>query len=156
MQRKPGAAGSVRRRPGGPMLGRMEITHFDDLLRAARAQPGPQRLLLVFTAATLPADASAEQRARFEAGESGELAPVMCVDKDPRELADFGALAAEAAQQGASWALVFAAALGGQGAEPPTAARVDTALEQMVEAVKVGDIGRFVPFDREGHAVQLG
>jgi len=134
----------------------MEITHFDDLLRAARAQPEPQRLLLVFAAASLPADASAEQRARFEAGEAGELAPVMCVDKDPQALADFAALAAEAAQQGANWVLVFAAAMGGQGREPPSAARVDAALQQMVEAVKADDIGRFVPFDREGHAVQLG
>lgn len=138
------------------MLGRMEITHFDDLLRAARAQPEPQRLLLVFAAASLPAGASAEQQARFDAGEAGELAPVMCVDKDPQELADFGALVAEAGQQGAGWALVFAAALGGAGREPPSEARVDAALQQMVEAVKAGDIGRFVPFDRQGHAVQLG
>jgi hypothetical protein len=134
----------------------MEITHFDDLLRAARAQPDAQRLLLVFAAASLPAGASAEQRARFEAGEAGELAPVMCVDKDPHDLASFGALAAEAAQQHTGWVLVFAAALGGEGRQPPTAVRVDAALNQMVEAVKLGDIGRFVPFDCEGHAVQLG
>ena len=30
------------------------IEHFDDLLRIARAQPEPQRLLLVFASADLP------------------------------------------------------------------------------------------------------
>ena len=41
-------------------------------------------LVLLATAsarAELPAGASAEQRAQFGAGEGGELAPLMCVDK---------------------------------------------------------------------------
>ena len=61
----------------------MTIRNFDDLLQAARQQAQPQRLLLVFAGASLPAGATAEQRAAFAAGESGELAPLMCVDKDP-------------------------------------------------------------------------
>ena len=32
----------------------MEISSFDDLLRAARQQPEPQRLLFVFAGAELP------------------------------------------------------------------------------------------------------
>ena len=67
----------------------MTISTFEDLLRAARQQSQPQRLLLVFAGASLPAGAAAEQRARFDAGESGELAPLMCVDKDPQALASF-------------------------------------------------------------------
>ena len=134
----------------------MDISHFDDLLQAARLQSEPQRLLLVFAEATLPAGASAEQRAAFEAGESGELAPLMCVDKDPHALASFEALAAEAAASGPGWALVFAAALSGQAGQPPSAARVDAALQQMVEAVRSGDLARLIPFDRSGSAVQLG
>ena len=70
------------------------ITNFDDLLQAARTQSQPQRLLFVFAGAELPADASAEQRAQFEAGEGGELAPLMCVDKAADELTGFDALAA--------------------------------------------------------------
>ncbi|MBI5721117.1 MAG: ribonucleotide reductase subunit alpha [Burkholderiales bacterium] len=133
----------------------MEISHFDDLLAAARAQPEPQRLLLVFTGASLPADATAEQRGRFDAGEAGELAPLMCVDKDPRALADFAALVGEAAELGPHWALVFAAALPGRGGQPPTDSQVDAALQRMVEAVKSGGVGGLIPFDREGHAVHL-
>jgi len=57
----------------------MNISSFDDLLRAAREQPEPQRLLFVFANAVLPEDSTPEQRARFEAGESGALAPLMSV-----------------------------------------------------------------------------
>ena len=96
----------------------MNITHFDDLIQAARAQPEPQRLLFVFAGAELPADASAEQRRQFDAGEGGELAPLMCVDKSADELASFEAFAAEAAQAGPPWAIVFSAALSGRGGVP--------------------------------------
>ena len=134
----------------------MDISHFDHLLAAARQQPDAQRLLLVFAAASLPADASAEQRARFEAGESGELAPLMCVDKDPADLADFAALRREAQDMQAEWALVFAAALSGQGRQAPAPAQVEAALARMVEAVKAGHLAGLIPFDRQGEAVQLG
>lgn len=133
----------------------MEISHFNDLLAAARRQPDTQRLLLVFAGATLPAGATPEQRARFEAGESGELTPLMCVDKDPTALQDFAALKAEAAAMGPEWVLIFAAALSGQGQQAPAAAQVEAALQRMVEAVKAGQLEGLIPFDRQGEAVQL-
>ena len=74
----------------------MDITTFDDLLLAARQQPDPQRLLLV-----------------------------------------------------------FAGALAGQAPLPPSESQVEAALEQMVEAVRVGDLVPYLAFDREGHAVTL-
>jgi hypothetical protein len=134
----------------------MDISHFNDLLTAARRQPEPQRLLLVFAGASLPDDATPEQRALFEAGESGELAPLMCVGKDPNEVAHFNALAAEAATTGADWALMFAAALGGSAGLPPSDSQVDAALQRMVESVRSGDLDRLIPFDRQGQAVRLG
>ncbi len=133
----------------------MEISHFDDLLAAARQQPDAQRLLLVFAGASLPADATAEQRAAFEAGESGELSPLMCVDKDPAELADFATLAAEAAGMGQAWVLVFGSAMSGAGPRPPAASQVEAALQRMVESVKAGQLAGMIPFDRRGDAVQL-
>ena len=137
----------------------MNISHFDDLLLAARQQAQPQRLLLVFATASLPDDATVEQRASFEAGESGELAPLMCVDKDPHALSSFAALLAESAEasdQPTPWALVFAAALPGSDGQPPSASRIEAALQQMTEQVRSGDIERLIPFDRLGHAVRLG
>lgn len=133
----------------------MDISTFQDLLLAARQQTQPQRLLLVFAGASLPEGASAEQRARFEAGESGELEPLMCVDKDPQTLAGFDALVGEALAMEQPWVLVFAAALSGLGGKAPAEAAVAEALQRMVEAVRAGELGNFIPFDREGHSVHL-
>ena len=41
----------------------MTIASFDDLLRSAREQSEPQRLLFVFTSAGVPDNAMPEQRA---------------------------------------------------------------------------------------------
>jgi hypothetical protein len=148
---------SVALRAGFPAkLGAMDISHFNDLLAAARQQPDAQRLLLVFAGASLPEQATAEQRARFDAGEAGELEPLMSVDKDPADLLDFAALRDEAAAHAPAWALVFAAALSGQGRQPPAAAQVEAALARMIEALKSGRLNGLVPFDRHGDAVRLG
>lgn len=133
----------------------MEISHFDDLLAAARSQPGPDRLLLVFATASLPADATAEQREQFEAGESGELTPIMFVDQDPAVLTDFAALARDAAERTPDWVLVFASALPSIRGRPPADREVDAALQRMVEAVKSGRLAGMIPFNRQGEAVQL-
>ncbi len=133
----------------------MDIQHFDDLLRAARAMPEPQQLLFVFAGAELPANATAQQRADFDAGEGGELAPLMCVDKSATELASFDALAVEAAVAGPPWAIVFSAALAGRASAPPTAGEIDAALQHMVESIKSGRIEALLPFDRSGLPVQL-
>ena len=147
------SSGTVRE---GNKLATMDISHFNDLLAAARHQPDTQRLLLVFAGASLPADATPDQRRTFEAGESGELSPLMCVDKDPAELTDFAALCEEAAAMGQPWVLVFAAALSGAGQHPPASSQIDSALQRMVESVKAGSLGGMIPFDRQGRAVQLG
>ena len=133
----------------------MHITTFDDLLQAARQQREPQQLLFVFAGAELPAGASAEQRAQYEAGEGGELAPLMCVDKPADALPSFDALCDEAARAGPPWAIVFTAALSGRGGRPPAAADVDAALQRMVDAVKSGRIEGLLPFNRAGEPVRL-
>jgi hypothetical protein len=134
----------------------MSIETFDDLLAMARQQPEPQRLLIVFAGASLPAGATAAQRQAFERGEAGELTPLMCVDKDPHDLTGFDALAAEAAGMPAAWAIVFAGALAGHDGSPPSDSRIDAALQRLVEAVRGGDFGGLIPFDRRGRAVTLG
>ncbi len=135
----------------------MDITCFDDLLEAARRQPEPQRLLFVFVASTVPPDATAAQKAAHARGEGGELTPVLCVDKAPDEIAGFSALAAESAQTGKDWDLVFAAAMADGGA-PGSAEgqrRVDEALQRMVQMVKYGTIGALLAFDRAGDPVSF-
>lgn len=133
----------------------MNIASFDDLLQIARQQREPQQLLFVFAGAELPAGASAAQREQFDAGEGGELAPLMCVDKDAKALAGFDALCVEAAQAGPPWAIVFTAALSGRNGRPPQAGDIDAALQHMVEAIQAGHLDGMLPFNRAGEPVQL-
>lgn len=133
----------------------MHIASFDDLLQAARLQGQPQQLLFVFAGAELPANASAAQFAQFAAGEGGELAALMCVDKPAAALASFNALCAEAAQAGPPWAIVFTAALSGRDGRPASAADIDAALQQMVDAIKLGRLDGLLPFNRAGEPVRL-
>lgn len=132
----------------------MDISSFDDLLLAARAQPEPQRLLFVFAGAELPEDSTPEQRRAFEQGEGGALVPLMCVDKRPEELPSFGALAEEAGQFGHAWQLLFAAGL--PLAHAVTSEAAEEPLQRMVESIRRGELGNFIPFDRQGLAVRLG
>ena len=134
----------------------MTITSFDDLLRAATEQPEPQRLLFVFATAGVDADATAEQKARFEAGQGGTLTPLMCVDKLPGELASFDGLLEESRAFDQAWDMVFVAALPGQGGASPTSEQAEAPLQRMVDAIKSGSIGGFVPFDAKGQPVQFG
>ena len=133
----------------------MNISNFDDLLRAAREQPEPQRLLFVFANAVLPDDSTPDQRARFEAGEGGALAPLMAVDKTPEEIATFAALVEESRQIGTDWAVVFVASLPGRAGRPPTSKEADQPLQRMIESIKDGSFGSFVPFNRLGDPVRF-
>jgi hypothetical protein len=133
----------------------MKISTFDDLLCAAREQADSQRLLFVFAKAGVPDDATREQRQRFQAGRGGTLTPLMCVDKTPDELVSFDALLEESRQFGQAWDIVFVAALPGTGSLAPTAAQAQEPLQRMVESIKCGAIGRFIPFDAYGEPVQF-
>ena len=134
----------------------MNISSFDDLLQAARQQAEEQRLLFVFANADLPADATPEQRERFLAGQGGALVPIMCVDKTPDELNSFADLVEESGQFGQAWQVVFAAAMSGQGGLAPESVAIEAALQRMVEAIKAGNLGALIPFDRQGQALLLG
>lgn len=134
----------------------MNISTFTDLLHEAREQANSQRLLFVFAQAGVPDDATAEQRARFEAGQGGTLTPLMCVDKAPDELDSFEALLEESRQFGQSWDIVFVASLSGSGHAGPTAAQAQASLQHMVESIRSGAIGRFIAFDLHGQPVQFG
>jgi hypothetical protein len=131
----------------------MNISSFDDLLRAAREQPEPQRLLFVFANAVLPDDSTPEQRARLGAGQGGALAPLMSVDKTPEELGTFAALVAESRRFGRDWAIVFVASLSGRDGRAPTSEEADRSLQRMIESIKTGLFGSFIPFDRQGQPV---
>ena len=134
----------------------MNITCFDDLLTAARTQPQPQTLLMVFVDVELPPDASPQERARFEQGQGGALTPRMCVDRPLAELSDWNRLAAEADQQSRDWRMVMVGALAGTGGRAPQDDAIEQALNRMVMSIHQGQIQGFIPFDRQGQAVHFG
>ena len=131
----------------------MNITNFDDLVRAARAQPEPQRLLFVFANAEMPEDSTPEQRANFEAGQGGALVPLMSVDKIPDELGTFAELVAESRQFAPAWAVVFVTALSGKNGCAPSSADADLSLQRMIESIKAGAFGAYLPFNTAGEPV---
>jgi len=133
----------------------MNLGSFSDLLSAARAQAEPQRLLLVFSDAECPPDASAEERAAFERGEGGALAPKVCVDKLAADIESFEALRAEAANTGVNWCILFVAALSGRGGHAPNSDEAVQPLQMMVEAIKQGRVAQFLAVDRNGALVEL-
>jgi len=74
----------------------------------------------------------------------------MSVDKAPEELGTFAALVEESRQFGHDWAIVFVASLSGRDGCAPTSEEADRSLQRMIECIKAGSIGSFIPFDRQG------
>lgn len=132
------------------------ISSYTDLLKAADAEPEPQRLLFVFCRAELPDDASEAEKAAFANGEGGALTPVVCVDKAPEEVSDFDALVEESRQTGQSWDVVFVAAMSGRGGMKPSSDEAQQPLTMMVESIRLGHLGNYLPLDRTGQSVSLG
>ncbi|PXX93742.1 ribonucleotide reductase subunit alpha [Marinobacter vulgaris] len=132
------------------------ISSYTDLLKAADAEPEPQRLLFVFCRAELPDDASEAERAGFANGEGGALTPVVCVDKAPEEVSNFEALVDESRQTGQAWDVVFVAAMSGRGGTAPSSDEAQQPLTMMVESIRLGHVGNYLPLDSKGQAVALG
>lgn len=132
------------------------ISSYKDLLKAANVEPESQRLLFVFCRAELPDDASEAEKAAFASGEGGALTPVVCVDKAPEEVSDFDTLVDESRQTGQAWDVVFVAALSGRGGMKPTSDEAQQPLTMMVESIRLGHVGNYLPLDRNGQAVALG
>ena len=133
-----------------PPLGwvELELSHDSTLLRGYRSLLFS--LLLVFAAAECEPDASPAQRTAHREGQGGVLRPLMCVDKAPDDLPDFNSLARESKDAGPPWQVVFAAALSGRDGTPPAKTEIDAALKTMVEAVRVGGVGRYAAFGPSG------
>lgn len=131
------------------------IASYADLMQAVQEQPEPQRLLFVFCRAELPDDASAEEKAAFERGEGGALTPVVCVDKSPDEVAAFSSLVEESRETGQPWDVVFVAAMSGRGGIAPSSDEAQQPLTMMVESIRMGHIGGYMPLDSEGQPVAL-
>lgn len=133
----------------------MNISSYEDLLKAAKQQPEPQRLLFVFTQPELPEGYTKVQIDRFHAGKGGVLTPKMCTDKALDELGDFADLVKESRQTGQDWKIVFVACLAGRGGVMPSTEEAQEPLKKMVEAINNGAISGYLAYDRGGNQVQF-
>lgn len=133
----------------------MDITTFDELLTAARQQPDPQRLLMVFAGAAPGDSPTPEQRSAFVDGHGGELTPLICVDKSPDEITNFAAIVEESKDAGPPWAIVFVAALSGPDGSVLDSRAAERPLQRMVDGIRTGALTGMIPFDRTGRAVKL-
>lgn len=132
------------------------ISNYRELIAATKQEHEPQRLLFVFCRAELPDDASAEERAAFEHGEGGALTPVICVDKAPAEVADFCGLVEESRNTCQNWDVVFVAAMAGRGGVAPSSDEAQQPMTMMVESIRMGQVGNYLPLDSNGEALKLG
>lgn len=133
----------------------MSIRHFEDLLVVALQQDQPQRLLLVFARAGLPEEATSEQRKQFLQGSGGTLTPILCVDRDAREVESFESLVIESQQTGEGWDIAFASTLSGHEGVMPTPEQADQPLRMMVKAIQLGNISNMLAFDRQGKILRF-
>lgn len=131
------------------------ISSYQDLVQASREEPEPQRFLFVFCKAELPDDASAEERAAFERGEGGALTPVICVDKTPEEVSRFEQLVEESRETGQDWDMVFVAAMSGRGGVVPSSDEAQQPMTMMVESIRMGHLGNYLPLNSQGQAISL-
>lgn len=131
------------------------ISSYQGLVQASREEPEPQRFLFVFCKAELPDDASAEERAAFERGEGGALTPVICVDKTPEEVSRFEQLVEESRETGQDWDMVFVAAMSGRGGVVPSSDEARQPMTMMVESIRMGHLGNYLPLNSQGQAISL-
>lgn len=123
--------------------------HFQKLVDAAKNQPEPQRLLMLFV------KASQENKAKKKRSR-GTINPVMCVDKLPEELTTFTNLIKEADNISSEWNMVLFAGLNGTDGKAPTTEDADPLLNRMANDVAMGqDLARYFILDRKGNQIQV-
>lgn len=133
----------------------MNISSYEDLLKAAKLQPEPQRLLFVFAQSELPEGYTEVQTQRFHAGQGGVLTPKVCTDKALDELGDFASLVEESRKTEQDWKIVFVACLGGRGGVMPSTEEAQEPLKKMVEAINNGAVSNYLAYDRDGNQVRF-
>lgn len=113
-------------------------------------QPEPQRLLFLF------AKSEGVNKKKSKKNQSGQLQPVMCVDKLPQELSTFENLVKEADGVSKDWDFIFIAGLSGANGEAPSTDDAEPYLNKMTNDLSNGqDMSRYVVFDRDEKPIEI-
>ncbi|PCJ16240.1 MAG: ribonucleotide reductase subunit alpha [Gammaproteobacteria bacterium] len=122
------------------------INTFDDLVDAAKEQPEPQRLLLMF----------AKTETDPENPSSGSITPTMCIDKLPEELSSFEALIIEADEISTEWDFIFCGGLSGTDGAAPSSDDAEPHLKEMTTQLISGEgLSQYLIFDRQEQLITL-
>ncbi len=123
---------------------------FKELVKMANEQDEPQRLLFLF------ARPEGNNPKKSKKMQRGHLAPVMCVDKLPSEIANFDALVKEADSIEKDWQFILVAGLSGKKGIPPSADDAEPYLNKMTNDLVSGqNIASYVIIDRAGKPIEL-
>ena len=123
---------------------------FKELLAMADQQEQPQRLLFLF------ARPEGNNPKKSKKMQKGHLAPVMCVDKLPSEIANFTTLVTEADSIEKDWQFIFVAGLSGKNGIAPSADDAEPYLNKMTNDLVSGqNIASYVVIDRDGKPIEL-
>lgn len=133
----------------------LTIDSYADLLKIARTEKNPQRLLFVFTQAEIESDANEAQKISFDKCLGGLLKPIMCVDKPIDELTNFEDLVAESDKTEQAWSVMFAACLSGSNGTMPSSEDANKPLDSMIAAINNGMVSQYLAFNRDGELLSL-
>lgn len=121
---------------------------YDDLLKIARDENKPQRILFVFT--------EIEQREDGKGNEGDfSIVPAFFIDKELHELSDFNALVESSKETGRHWDIVFVAVLMGENGQLPSFDQTDQQLDMMIKLINQGEISQFAAYKRSGEFAVL-
>lgn len=122
---------------------------FKDLLDMTNEQPEPQRLLFLFAK-------TEDTKGKAKKHQSGNITPVMCVDKLPAELSDFSSLRDEADSVNKEWNFIFIAGLSGSNGTAPSSDDAEPYLNKMTNDLANGqDLSRYVIIDRNEEPIEI-
>jgi len=123
---------------------------FKQVLKMTEEQEQPQRLLFLF------AQSETRKSKKSPKHQTGQITPLMCVDKLPEELSDFDALSKEADSVSKDWDFVFIAGLSGSEGKAPSTDDAESYLNKMTNDVANGqDLSRYVILDRQEQPIEM-
>ncbi len=124
-------------------------SNFMELVKAAKAQPEPQRLLFLLAQ-------SERSNKAHKSNAKGTITPVMCVDKEPEELTGFSRFVSEADSMSKNWDMMLVAGMNGEGGKAPTTEDAEPLLNKMANDLMSGqDLSRYLILDRNEDQVNI-
>lgn len=124
------------------------ISNFEELLKEAKEQDQPQRLLFLL--------AKTDEKKKKSKHKTGTITPVMCVDKLPEDISNFASFITEADSVTKDWDMIMVAGLNGVDGVAPSEEDAEPYLNQMANNVSSGnDISNYVIFDRKENPIVM-